>query len=128
MNSYEENAIKFATNNQIKFQILETSFGKHFVNDKDSRYIFKIRLSHGRKSYTFNFGQSIVSGANEPRLYDVLACLQKYDVGTYQEFCSEFGYNEFDKSSKRIYKNVCKEFRGVERVFNHCMEQLQEIW
>lgn len=128
MNSYEENAIKFATNNQIKFQILETSYGKHFVNDTEERYIFKIRLSHKRNSYTFNFGQSIVDGAKEPSLYDVLACLQKNEVGTFENFCADFGYDEFDKNSKRIYKNVCKEFEGVEIVFIHCMEQLQEIW
>lgn len=125
--NYIQNAINFAERNNIKFTILKTFYGKHFPTDTESRYIFKCKLSHGRKSYTFDFGQSLFDGSKEPDLYDVLSCLQKYDVGSFHDFCSEFGYDICDDDSHRIYKNVCKEFSGVERVFSHCLEELSEI-
>ena len=86
MDNYQQLATNFAQTNNIKFQILETNFGKHFATDTFSRSIFKCKLSHGKNSYTFNFGQSIANGSSEPNLYDVLSCLQKYEVGDFYEF------------------------------------------
>lgn len=55
----------------------------------------------------------------EPTLYDVLACLQKYDVGTFDDFCSEFGYDTDGRSARKTYKAVCKEFDKVCSLFNN---------
>lgn len=107
----------------------EPEYKKHFDGDKQNRYVFKVRLSRLGKSYSFNFGQSIRAGAEEPSLYDVLTCLQKYDVGTFQNFCGDFGYDTDSRSAERIYKAVCKEFAGVMRLFpeTSIMEELTEI-
>ena len=103
-------------------------------NETQKRSVFKLRLKRGRKSYTFEFGQSIKAGNTDPDIYSVLACLTKYDVGSFEDFCSEFGYDQYDeetgrtnKQTERTYKAVCKEFAAVERLFSDCMEELQEI-
>ena len=63
-----------------------------------------------------------------PSAYDVLACLQKYDVGTFENFCSEFGYDVDSRKAEKIYKAVCDEFTNVERLFSPDeIEILQEI-
>jgi hypothetical protein len=63
-----------------------------------------------------------MKGSEEPTLYDVLTCLQKYDVGTFEDFCDIFGYNLDSilerKKAKTIYKAVVKEFQAMERLFD----------
>lgn len=102
--------------------------------EKQKRSVFKLRLKRNGKQYTFEFGQAIKAGNCDPDLYSVLACLQKYDVGNFEDFCSKFGYDMHDentgrtnKQTERIYKAVCKEYAAVERLFGDCMEELQEI-
>jgi len=63
-----------------------------------------------------------------PTLYDVLACVQKYEVGTFEYFCSEFGYEMDSISAKKIYKAVVKEYDKMCSLFsNDELEVLQLI-
>ena len=112
----------------IKLKVVSSRYGMHFVNDNQSRFIFKLKLSRGRKSYTFEFGQSISKGNEKPTLYCVLSCLQKYDVGTFEDFCSEFGYNFGSRNTKKVYKAVVKEYDKMCSLFsNDELEVLREI-
>lgn len=127
-NKYEKATNLIANNLGIKLKVLSFGSGKHFVTDKELRFIFKMKLSKGKKSYTFKFGQSIAKGQEEPTMYDVLSCLQKYDVGSFENFCSEFGYYEYSRAEERIYKAVLKEYEAMERLFSsEELEVLQEI-
>lgn len=118
MSEYTKQANDFARKYGVKLSVIgEPEYKKYFSDDKESRYVFKLRLSRNSKSYTFTFGQSIHSGAEEPSLYDVLACLTKYDVGTFEDFCSEFGYNTDSRNAEKTYKAVCKEYDAVCRLF-----------
>jgi len=146
--------------------------GKHFVNDKEPRDIYKITLKRGARSYTFDFGQSINNSGFyakqgrcitqldrkdlnskvlyhtirtlskipfnpscdiivkpiAPTLYDVLSCLQKYDVGTFENFCSDFGYDEGSRAAEKTYKAVVKEYDKMCSLFsNEELEVLQMI-
>ena len=63
-----------------------------------------------------------------PTSYDVLSCLQKYDVGTFEDFCSEFGYDTDSVKALKTYKAVQDEFKNVQALFNdYEIELLQEI-
>lgn len=53
-----------------------------------------------------------------PTLYDVLACLQKYDVGTFEDFCSDFGYDTDSRTAEKTYKAVVKEYDKMCSLFN----------
>lgn len=109
----------------IKLSVVSIGYGKYFPDDKDARYVFKMRLKRGRKQYTFSFGQSISAGQKEPTMYDVLSCMTKYDVGSFEDFCGEFGYDTDSRKAERIYKAVCKEFAAMERLFNS--EELEAL-
>ena len=132
---YNKLGIDFATKVGLTMKIVSTRYGKHFEGDKDNRYIFRITLRRNKKSYTFDFGQSIASGNEVPSIYDVLFCLQKTDVGSYQDFCSEFGYDMykisgagFNRVTLKLYKAVCKEFNAVDRLFSDVMNELENIY
>lgn len=126
--NYTKQAVELAKKLNIKLYVKGVNYGKHFLEDKQNRYIFTMKLQRGKKSYTFKFGQSIAAGCEEPTMYDVLACFQKYDVGSFDDFCSNFGYNEDSITAHKTYKAVCKEYAAIQRLFSvEELEQLQEI-
>lgn len=125
---YQQQALDFAKANGVKLSILSR---KHGVmsnwQDGQFRWLFKLRLSRGRKSYTFEYGQSLAAGSEEPTMYDVLSVLTKYDPGSFDDFCSDFGYNTGSRHAERVYKAVCKEWQAVERIFGDILDELREI-
>jgi len=117
-------AARIAKKFGIKLDVVgQPTYTHHFFNDTSKRWQFKMKLSRKGKSYTFNFGQSIAAGKKAPSMYEVLAALQKYDVGSYNDFLSEFGY-ERDPSSKKIYAAVCKEYKAIERLFGDIIDEI----
>lgn len=63
-----------------------------------------------------------------PTAYDVLSCLTKSDPRTYDDFCSEYGYEKDSRKAFKTYKAVKREWKNVERLFSdEEIEQLQEI-
>lgn len=127
MTNYTLNAENFAKENNIKLKINDVEYKKHFADDKQERYVFNCTLSRNGKQYTFNFGQSIAQDSNEPTIYDILACLTKYNPETFEDFCSSYGYDNDSIKALKTYKAVCKEYEAVNRLFADIMEELQEI-
>ena len=63
--------------------------------------------------------------AAQPTAYDILACMTKYDPGTFDDFCAEYGYNEDSRTAERIYFAVQKEYTQLAKIFTP--EQLEEM-
>lgn len=128
---YQKQANDFVKKHGVKLTVLDKDYKRHFSSDTEPRWVFHLNLSRNGKSYTFDFGQSIAAGSQTPTMYDVLACLQKYDVGSFDDFCSEFGYNDLPlgdyKAIKKTYKAVVKEFEAVQRLFGDVMDELQDF-
>ena len=128
MNDYTKQAYKFASKYGVKLSVIgEPEYRKYFADDKEQRFVFKLRLTRNKKQYTFTFGQSISEGSKEPNLYDVLACLTKYDPYSFEDFCSEYGYDSDSRKAEKIYNAVCKEWVAVERLFGDCLDDLREV-
>ena len=112
---------------KIKLNVISSYYGVMQWDTKTRREIFKLQLKRGRKSYTFEFGQSVMKGSEEPTLYDVITCLQKYDVGTFEDFCSEYGYTN-ERQHGKIYDAVVKEYDKMCSLFtDEELEVLQMI-
>lgn len=67
-----------------------------------------------------------------PTEYNILACLQKYDVGSMDDFMHEFGYEikcvEDMTNFINTYNAVVKEYNDVRRCFTEeQIEQMREI-
>jgi len=127
--SYQAQAEQFATTNKITLKIIgKPKYKKYFNDDKESRHVFKLQLKSNNRTYTFTFGQSVNAGSKKPTMYDVLTCLIKYDPGTFEDFCENFGYNNDSRAAERTYKAVCKEFEAMERLFTtEVLKAMQEI-
>lgn len=115
------------------------AFGQSIMN---SQYYQDINIKE--RTYTLNGGyrtgnykildidryQSFIKliKGTLPTAYDILACLTKYDPGTFEDFCDNFGYDRDSRSAKKTYKAVVKEWNNVSKLFNDSeIELLQEI-
>ncbi len=164
---YEKQAQDFLDKTGTKFEVEFIEYGIHFDGDKDKRDIYRITLSRGGRSYSFNFGQSIncsgmywlfgsykrgvvhskkeimqsrIAGNTStrewdknkdfkpPTPYDVLTCLQKYDPDTFENFCSEFGYDTDSRSAEKTYNAVMAEYINLKILYSdEELEQMAEI-
>lgn len=116
-------------NNSGEYQVVEhlrnklwceqTTGGKYALTAKE----YKALNSYGK-------GKDILKNPNfsAPNAYDVLACLTKYDPGTFENFCIEFGYDTDSRKAEKIYKAVVNEWQNIAMLFTDSeIEQLQEI-
>lgn len=97
------------------------------------QYVKKSRkVSYDSLSYTEKFAAQREFRAKQseaiPTAYDVLACITKYDPGTFEDFCSEFGYDKDSTTASKTYLAVQKEYTRLKKVLtSEQMEELQEI-
>lgn len=64
-----------------------------------------------------------------PTAYGVLACLQKHEVGSFENFCGDFGYNVDSRKAEKIYNAVLKEWQEVQKLWSdEEIALLQEIY
>ena len=103
-------------------------------NDNVYRNVYRASIKTPLGIMSVKFWDSAYNTKNniEPTEYDILACLQKYEVGSLEDFASDFGYDLDDAenrwNTKQIYKAVCREYDKVCRCFTpEQIEQLQEI-
>lgn len=103
-------------------------------NDNVYRNVYRASIKTPLGIMSVKFWDSAYNTKNniEPTEYDILACLQKYEIGSLEDFASEFGYDIDDAenrwNTKQIYKAVCREYEKVCRCFtSEQIEQLQEI-
>jgi hypothetical protein len=153
---YEKQGNDFltATNTELKIEYIGKR--KHFPDDREERDCYNVTLSRDNRSYSFVFGDSIANTEKrevakrpfqpydysrtmrewkkakaeykEPRAYDILSCLTKYDPGTFSDFCSEYGYDNDSIRAKNTYEAVRDEYLNLAKLYNNAeMEKMAEI-
>jgi hypothetical protein len=126
--NYQQQAIDFLNATSTSFTANYKEHNYYFDGDKDTRDIYIIVLKNKLHRYRFTFGQSISNTGTAPTAYDVLASLTKYEVGSFEDFCGDYGYDTDSRSAYKTYKAVLKEWKNIERLFSsEQIELLQEI-
>ena len=92
-------------------------------------YDYKVTLYRNGRTWKFDFSDSKSNKDKNinPTAYDVLACLQKYDIGTFKDFCDDFDYSDDSIKALKLYKAVKKEYEEVYLMFSDVMDKLEEI-
>ena len=84
---------------------------------------YRIVIKRNGKQFTLYFTDSVNNKhlGLTPNCYDVLACLEKYFEGSFDDFMNEFGYeiNSYEdyKRVRRTYNAVRREVKSVRRMF-----------
>lgn len=91
---------------------------------------WRVRLKVGRRSMTVPFRMGTGLGGKTPTVGEVLASL-RYDAqagqGSFDDFCSELGYDADSREAERVYK-ACIAIRGkMERVFGDDFDALMDM-
>lgn len=103
---------------------MQSKFSSSIENGAFRQCIMKaIKRELNETEESFEESEEII----EPTMYDVLTCLTKYDPNTFEDFCSEFGYDTDSRAAERTHKAVVKEYEAVERLFGDIIEELAEI-
>jgi hypothetical protein len=90
------------------------------------RYLYPERFP--KTESEARFGDYKIIQGEKPNAYDVLAGMQKYEIGTFEEFCAEFGYDTDSRKAENTYKAVRDEYIMLCTLFSPSeMEELQEI-
>ena len=135
MSEYQKQALDFLEKCNAKMTITFVALDVNPLWDDGvyrGRYYITLTTPKGRTGFKFWNSVHNTEKHIDPKEYDILACLEKYDVGTFNDFVNEFGYEvdepkDFRRVNK-IYKAVVKEYESLCRIFTEeQMEMLREI-
>ena len=143
MSEYEMHAREFLNdcNAELEVHYAGTSINNLWNEDQPrDMYSFIIKTPRGSMNGIFwdsinntRMRLAIRGKPVSPGAYNILACLEKYDVGSMDDFMYEFGYEI--KSAKDManflttYNAVVKEYQDLCRIFTReQMEMLREIY
>lgn len=132
MNEYLKQAKDFlkSCNATIKIKKIGYEANKNW-NENIYRNTYRVSIKTPLGTMRVKFWDSVYNTERgiEPTEYDILACLEKYDVGTFEDFVDEFGYESDSlRCAKRIYKAVTHEYNNICRCFTpEQIEAMQEI-
>lgn len=65
-------------------------------------------------------GQALKNGelvGNPPTAYDLLACFQKHNPGSFSDFCADLDYSEDSIKANEIYKAAVAEYLALEMAY-----------
>ena len=135
MNEYVKQAQDFLKSCNATMQITYTGIGTNKDwDDKKLRNTYSVTITTPKGNMKIKFWDNIYNTehAIKPTEYDILACLEKYDVGTIDDFVSEFGFEVHEwadvKRIENTYNAVVKEYQDLCRCFTpEQIEAMQEI-
>lgn len=111
-------------------RIYKFRFGQSINNSElDERYdVGQVAKIRGNKSVHDGAVQEIKARRGKiPTPYDVLVSITKEAPDTFQDFCLTFGYDTDSRKAEKIYFDVQKEWKEINRLFGDVLEQLREI-
>ena len=95
----------------------------------DRKYLDSRNLTMLCKQIDCGFSPScesdVIHKPVKPSSRSILACLTKYDPDTFENFCSEYGYDADSKTAEKIYNAVINEWQNVCALFTD--EEIQEL-
>lgn len=136
ISTYEEQAQEFLDKCNARMEItLVCRMKNKKWHDQESRNRYEVVLTTPKGTTVFPFWDSVVNTQHNlrPSKYSILACLEKYDVGSMDDFFDEFGY-EIHSGSDVVdfldtYNAVIKQYRDLCHIFTpEQMDMLREIY
>ena len=124
--AYNEAAQLFCNETDTK---IYTYFKGQEVNklwkENFSRPKYTVIIKRRDKKFQITFW----SGVNNREItkYDILTALQKYNCFDYDTFCSDYGLEEYNKQSRKVWKLSYREYENVLNLFSDVMDELREI-
>ena len=143
MSEYEKRAEEFLRRNKLRMTITKVPYTPPVWEEEENkgcRNKYRVGIHRPLKSgydgtprrIGFNFWGSINDAEKgiHPSSYNVLACISGdvYCPDTFEEFCSEYGYDEDSRKAWKIFKKAGRFAEKLRLFFSEQeLEKLQEI-
>ena len=142
MDAYLKEAIKILNDIGCKYKITYGGWDNNPLwTEKEKRDFYFVNLETSKGEIEFKFWDSIFNTdlrhfkrrgdrrkLKQPNIYDVMSCVTKYDPGSFEDFCWEYGYDDDSIRDLKVYKAVCEEWQKMCQIFTEeDMEKLREI-
>lgn len=117
----------------VTFELIDQNPNKLWEDDLiRNHYKVTITRNGNPNGLTIEYWDSAVNTEADkvPTAYDVLAVIgsQSTVYDTFEDFCSEFGYDEDSRTAERIYKAYNEEAKSIVNFFTEIeLEDLREI-
>ena len=113
----------------VKLTISYQATREYFPEDREVRNVYRWTLRRGNVRVWGTFGDSILDTQEDarPTAYDILSCLTKYDPGSFENFCSDFGYDADSIKAHRTYRAVASEWKKISRLLGEESDALSEL-
>ena len=106
----------------------KTNIDRKYLQPEHSKNLIHHVKSDSGYAFMNNGESDVIHYPKAPTAYDILACLHKYDVGSFEDFCSEFGYDSDSRKAEKIYNAVVNEYTQLCALFTDSeMEEMSEI-
>ena len=107
----------------LNVSVSDPEYRKYFPEDKESRNVYKVTLKKNGHQATMTFGQSIFKTMDneDPSLYDILTTIGSeltMEDESFEEFCSEFGYDSDSRKAEKQFKGLQKQNRRLSKVIS----------
>lgn len=119
-NSYADEEFNYLLGNERGIAASKTLYLRHGFKDGPLGYRPPMEQRPGRDGAI----KWLPVRRKVPTAYDLLACIENNDPGTFEDFCSNFGYDTDSRRAEAAYKAVQQQWRDVERFFT--AEELAE--
>lgn len=123
----EKELNKYFEKYSFEFSIISRDYKTHFRDDKKKRWVFTVKFTNGDKSTVFDFGQSYAAGDKLPSMFDILSVCQLRPIGSFNDFCIDFGYNNSDKQDLDLYHKVLIQYNELVWVFGDYLNDIISI-
>lgn len=92
---------------------------------------YKIILERGKQQMQFDYWDSLYNTKEnkKPSTYDVIACLEWYEIYDFEDFCQNFGYDTDSMKAFNIYTECQKQQKELFALIpeENIREQIREI-
>ena len=114
---------------KFKFGQSITNSGRYSIFTGNSVIKTNDNNERNRLKQKYSLGEGKINEEQEePSPYDVLCCLTKYEPGTFENFCSDFGYDTDSRKAEKIYKSVVEEYNNLKVLYSDKeLEEMSEI-
>jgi hypothetical protein len=132
--NHQQQAADFLTKHGIKFSFELVNTKRPSWDENRQCNHFVVTFQKAGKKMSFDFFDSINNfekGVTELRAYDALTCCSSelYCPDTFEEFCSEYGYDEDSRSAEKTFRALSKMSKKLRAFFDteEMREDLGEI-
>lgn len=111
---------RFVSRHNIRLDVAWTDANPNMLDDdwhRTARH-FKCTVHYRRRRLTVPFSQGCAH-EQEPTAADVLDCLASDASGlggTFEDWCSDYGYDSDSRNAEKTFKAIEKQSKGLERL------------